>query len=268
MLKWTHLEHRRARQKHHLSTKIMATYLPFSDVIAAYGYRPQPPARPSGYVFLLALAYVILGGALGTVAGIGVGMASFHSGMPTLVFQVAPPVQASITAVAPPAAVPAPQPAAVVAESPVAESPAVEHVSVAAAPAPRLAKASFVVNRQHVAVSHPSAVHVQAAPQVAPAVVSEMVHVAAADPVVAIVDSTTKKSGFFSEGDATIADFDASAGRIETYDGRTFVIGTTAAATASASLQDSGRSVHYRCDQSGNCTLVNAGQVLQNVRLM
>jgi|HubBroStandDraft_1064217.scaffolds.fasta_scaffold60136_2 hypothetical protein len=240
----------------------MATYLPFSDVIAAYGYRQRPPARPRGNVLLLALAYVIMGSALGTVAGTGLAMATFHSNFPTLVFQDASAVQAS-TAIEHVVTPPTPP-------SPVAQQAVVEPVSVALVSTPKLAKPSPIITRQHAETVHAKALGVQAAQKVVPAVVNvNLVHVTTAEPVAAtVVDASTRSYRFFSEGDATIADFDASAGRIETYDGRTFVIGASAAASASASLQDSGSSVHYRCDQNGNCTLVNAGQVMQNVRLM
>ena len=250
----------------------MATYLPFSDVIAAYGYHQRPPARPRGNVLLLAIAYVIMGSALGTVAGTGLAMASFHSNFPTLVFQDTSAVQASATVehVVTRSTQPSPAMQQAAAE-PVAAAP----VSVAAVSAPKLAKPSPAVLRQHAVTIRPKALAEQVAPKIFPVDNANLIQVTDAQPVVAtvpvaatVLDTSAKNNGFFSEGDATIADFDASAGRIETYDGRTFVIGAAAAASASASLQDSGSSVHYRCDQSGNCTLVNAGQVMQNVRLL
>jgi hypothetical protein len=212
-------------------------------------------------VLLLALAYVIMGSALGTVAGTGLAMATFHSNFPTLVFQDASTVQASTTVdhvVTPP-----------VLPSPVTQKAVAEPVSVALVSTPKLAKPSPAIIRQHAVTVHAKALGEQAAVKVYPAANLNLVHVTAVQPVAAtVLEAPAKNSGFFSEGDATIADFDASAGRIETYDGRTFVIGASTVTSASTSLQDSGSSLHYRCDQNRNCTLVNAGQVMQNVRLM
>jgi hypothetical protein len=239
----------------------MATYLPFSDVVAAYGYRQPPPAKQRMNLLMLALAYTVMGGALGTVAGAGAAMATFHTGVPTLVFQVASPVQASSTVDS--AVTPQPQTSALPSQVVTA------HASTAKPSPVKLAKASFAVFHPHRS-AHPAS---PALKQVALTTVSEPIAtpspVAAATPVLpAVAETETKSYLFLSEGDVTVADFDASMGRIETYEGRTFELGTTAAASAPASLQDSGSSVHYRCDQSGSCTLYRAGLVLQNVRMM
>jgi hypothetical protein len=244
----------------------MATYVPFSDVVAAYGYRQPPPAMQRMNLLMLALAYVIMGGALGTVAGTGLAMASFHSGIPTLVFQVAPPVQASATVasaavdnvVAPPEQIP------------VLISHPVDVPASIAKPSPyKLAKANLVLTH------HYGPAHQQTAPPQKIALTPVSTHIATPSPVMttapelpAVVDTGTQNYKFFSEGDVTVADFDASTGKIESYEGRTFVLGTTAVPPAASSLQDSGSSVHYRCDQSGSCTLFRAGLVMQNVRLM
>jgi hypothetical protein len=239
----------------------MATYLPFSDVVAAYGYRQPPPARQRVSLLMLAFAYVIMGSALGTVAGTGLAMASFHSaGIPTLVFQVAPPVQASpsVESVAK-----APQ------QLPLLMSHAIDVPASVAKPSPlKLAKASLQVTHQHYA--HHRSVQPK---QIAIAAVSTDFTTPspvmdAAPALPAVVETGTENYKFVSEGDVTVADFDASTGRIESYEGRTFVLGAMDVAWAASSLQDSGSSVHYRCDQSGSCTLMRAGLVLQNVRLM
>jgi hypothetical protein len=253
----------------------MATYLPFSDVVAAYGYRQPPQAKQRMNLVMLALAYVVMGGALGTVAGTGAAMATFHTGLPKIEFQVTPPVQASSATVN--VVAPAAQTAALqTAELP---SKAVSVPADIAKPSPlKLAKAISP------AVHHAQPVHQQiaevqpqgltfVAPYVAPAAAAAPVERATPDATVAQaipVVAGTEVSGykFLSEGDATVADFDALQGIIETYEGRTFVLDSTAAASAPDSIQDSGASVHYRCDQSGSCTLYHAGLVLQNVRLM
>ncbi len=239
----------------------MATYLPFSDVVAAYGYRQPPPTRQRVNLLMLALAYTVMGGALGTVAGAGLAEVSMHTSMPTMVFQVAPPVQASSTV------------DSVV--TPSAQTSAVPSMAVTAPasmtkPSPlKLAKATVQVSQHHtyapqlITLLNPDAVTAVST------FVSTSATVTTATPVLPVIAETaTQNYRFFSEGDATVADFDASEGRIETYEGRTFVLGATTAATAPDSLQDSGSSVHYRCDQSGSCTLSQAGQIMQNVRMM
>jgi hypothetical protein len=239
----------------------MATYLPFSDVVAAYGYRQPPPTKQRMNLMMLAFAYVIMGGALGTIAGTGVAMATFHTGVPTLVFQVAPPVQASSTVDS--VVTPAPQ-------ASVLPSRAV-HVPVSVTkPSPsRLAKASIAVIPQHRSVNRPSPVLKEVALTAVTTDIAPPSPVADATPMIPLVAETgTESYLFLSEGDVTVADFDASMGKIETYEGRTFVLGSAAAASVPESLQDSGSSVHYRCDQSGSCTLYGAGLVIQNVRLM
>lgn len=72
---------------------------------------------------------------------------------------------------------------------------------------------------------------------------------------------------FFMEGDATVADFDSSSGMIQTDEGKTFIIGTPAGVSDGGPWQDYHRNVHYRCDQSGNCTISGAGVVVSNAKL-
>jgi hypothetical protein len=72
---------------------------------------------------------------------------------------------------------------------------------------------------------------------------------------------------FFMEGDATVADFDAQMGRIETDEGKTFLIEKTASDGIAAPWQDYHSNVHYRCDQTGNCTIRGAGVTLPNVKM-
>ena len=69
------------------------------------------------------------------------------------------------------------------------------------------------------------------------------------------------------EGDATVADFDSSSGMIQTDEGKTFLIGTPAGVSNAGPWQDYHRNVHYRCDQSGNCTISGAGVVVSNAKL-
>jgi hypothetical protein len=80
----------------------------------------------------------------------------------------------------------------------------------------------------------------------------------------AALDSA-KISTFYVEGSIQVLDYDATAGTIETNDGRTFLVGPTLSADTSSSLEQPG-SLHYRCGQDGSCVLNRAGMVLANVR--
>jgi hypothetical protein len=67
------------------------------------------------------------------------------------------------------------------------------------------------------------------------------------------------------EGDATVADYDATTGLVETHEGKTFSIGSSAG--ASSSWDDYSGHVHYRCDGGGSCTLSRAGVIVPHARL-
>jgi hypothetical protein len=241
----------------------MATYLPFSDVVAAYGYRQPASARQRGNLMMLALAYVVIGAALGAVAGTGLALASFHTAIPIGVFQIAPPVQASSiqggSAVESLVATPA--------QSSELTKPAIS------APAGRVTSAPHKAAKVRLAVTAVSSHAQHQAGQIALPTDSARVLAAYNVPAEApassaAVETSATDAKFYSEGDVTVADFDASSGRIETYEGRTFAVGTAAGASAAAVLQDSGSNVHYRCDQGGTCTLTQAGMVMHNVRLL
>lgn len=82
------------------------------------------------------------------------------------------------------------------------------------------------------------------------------------------VSRSTVASDFFSEGDLTVADYDASTGTIESSDGRTFHVGPTVAMNNATSWDDYRSDVHYRCDQSGSCTLIRPGAIASNATLI
>jgi hypothetical protein len=70
-------------------------------------------------------------------------------------------------------------------------------------------------------------------------------------------------SEFTVEGEDKIANFDASAGTIDTYEGESFAVDKT----TSASIGDEVASnVHYRCDQFWNCSLILDGQIVPNAK--
>jgi hypothetical protein len=67
------------------------------------------------------------------------------------------------------------------------------------------------------------------------------------------------------EGDATVANYDAGTGAIQTYEGSNFLL-AKAAEPSPIPWEDFPFNVHYRCDESGNCTLVHHGAAA-NARL-
>ena len=75
-----------------------------------------------------------------------------------------------------------------------------------------------------------------------------------------------KSSGFISEGDLTVADYNPDQGTIETSDGRTFELGETVSMGQTVAWDQYRSNVHYRCEQDGNCTLQRAGAVTINSR--
>jgi hypothetical protein len=82
------------------------------------------------------------------------------------------------------------------------------------------------------------------------------------------LDSGAKVQLFYSEGDATVASYNAAGDTIETDDGRTFVVGTTVSVSSATSWDDYHANVHYRCDQNGHCTLTRMGVIALNARLI
>jgi len=77
-----------------------------------------------------------------------------------------------------------------------------------------------------------------------------------------------RQASVYSEGELTVAAYDATTGTVETSDGRTFVLGTTVAAGNATSWETYRSGVHYRCDQNGSCVLMRAGVVAPNARLI
>jgi hypothetical protein len=82
------------------------------------------------------------------------------------------------------------------------------------------------------------------------------------------LDGGFKPLVFYSEGDATVVDYNPAGGTIDTDDGRTFQIGATVSASNAVPWGDYHSNVHYRCDQNGSCTLFRTGVVALNARLI
>jgi hypothetical protein len=88
---------------------------------------------------------------------------------------------------------------------------------------------------------------------------------AASSNEVAMVEVPVVVPSLMIEGDATVADYDATTGMVETHEGKSFSIGLSAG--ASNSWDEYSGHVHYRCDGGGNCTLSRAGVVVPHARL-
>jgi hypothetical protein len=82
------------------------------------------------------------------------------------------------------------------------------------------------------------------------------------------LDEEVTPVAYYSEGDATVVDYDATLDTILTNDGRTFVVGATVAMSSASSWSDYRSNVHYRCDQGGKCTITRGGVVALNAKLI
>jgi hypothetical protein len=124
------------------------------------------------------------------------------------------------------------------------------------------------------AATHPAAVNPRtaSAPVKKPAVSLATLSTATALPIPSVVavslDEEVKPAAFYSEGDATVVDYDGTLGTILTNDGRTFIIGPTVTMSTATSWNDYRANVHYRCDQGGKCTLTRNGVIALNAKLI
>jgi hypothetical protein len=75
-----------------------------------------------------------------------------------------------------------------------------------------------------------------------------------------------KSPTFYSEGDLTVADYNAEEGTIQTSDGRTFELGETVSMGNTVAWDQYRSNVHYRCEQDGSCVLQRDGVVTINSR--
>jgi len=82
------------------------------------------------------------------------------------------------------------------------------------------------------------------------------------------LDDEARPSNFYVEGDLEVADYNPTAGTIVATDGRTFLVGTTIAASNAAPWDEYRSNLHYRCSQTGSCILSRAGAVAPNARLI
>ena len=79
--------------------------------------------------------------------------------------------------------------------------------------------------------------------------------------------SAEKLLPFSMEGDDAIVEFDVNRGVIETSGRKTFFADKTIMRSASPTWQDYPVNIHFRCDQSSNCTLMHAGAGALRVKM-
>ncbi len=72
---------------------------------------------------------------------------------------------------------------------------------------------------------------------------------------------------FSIEGEDEIVEFDVNRGVIETSGRKTFYMDKTSMGSASPAWQEYPVNIHFRCDQSANCTLMHSGAGALRVRL-
>ena len=82
------------------------------------------------------------------------------------------------------------------------------------------------------------------------------------------LDGSASPSTFYSEGDLTIANYDAATGTIETSDGKTYALGLTVSTANATPWEAYHASVHYRCSQDGSCMLTRAGVIVPGAKLI
>ena len=240
------------------------------------GYRPLPNAAPSRGPDLHTMVFLVVGIALGIVAGTLIADGSFERAY-TAVFH--PAVQAS-TAVAGaariPEARPAPNPTPDV-KSPVqsakadtsgvvsvaSKAPSVQKVSVGGKAADihehkatmRLVSRHGRLARRHWHRRH--RLH---------STLKSAVKGTAPDVDARKTEIADRNFLFTVEGNATVVNYDSSAGKIETYEGETFELARTAADPGTEGWLGYPSDVQYRCDQSWNCTLFRTGGVALSAR--
>jgi len=83
----------------------------------------------------------------------------------------------------------------------------------------------------------------------------------------AAAKAAEKLSPFSIEGDDMIVKFDVNRGVIETSGSKTFFIDKTSMGSVDPVWQEYPVSIHFRCDQSTNCSLMHAGAGALSVRL-
>jgi hypothetical protein len=239
------------------------------------GYKRMRVGGPPEAAIGLALIYAAIGASLGIVSGTALAVQVFPANTAVASSNLAQ-ASASMTGLNGPLTSMA-EPVPLAQSLPAASASPMASTARAASPIEsRETRKSITVRAQHVAhklnvnmelaslgnETFTRSTHETPAAPIAPAS-SELhssVEVAKAPVAVAI-------PAFMIEGDATVADYDATTGLVETHEGKSFSIGTAVSASNVTSWQDYAGHVHYRCDPGGNCRLSRAGVVVPNARM-
>ena len=247
----------------------MSSFLPCAEIVAAYDSQRLSVSTPTPSRATLgaAVAYSLVGTALGVLAGTAFAMATLNAPLSASVPESTPAAQMAGSVadrqMAPPISSRASQ--TVLAS---VQLPAVLKV---ARTKPHAGRVSLRITRHHLRLHRRMA---SRTPLAKPALLPLTAQAgdappssAATPPAIAI---GARHFTFFSEGDVTVADFDGTGtgGKIETYEGSTFTLADASAPGNAGSWEGAGSSLHYRCDQSGSCTLMGSGITIQNAKLL
>jgi hypothetical protein len=237
----------------------------------ALGFRPLPAAGPAGAVVMVqTLLYASVGATLGILVGITLAAAPWRASTPTpqldfaQVNSTAAPANSNPVASAGQVASVQVQAVSQWSVQPAFAqvAPAVKTTAVVSKSSThkhrgaRLLSATWTRSSVHTALFHHPRTFSHS-PAVAPTVAAQ-----AATPI-----NTPAPVILTIEGDLTLVNFDATAGTIETQEGKTFLNGTTVSETAAQHWQEAQGNVHFRCDLNGSCTLFHAGVVVHNARM-
>jgi hypothetical protein len=83
-----------------------------------------------------------------------------------------------------------------------------------------------------------------------------------------VTENNAQSAELTTEGDLSVADFDATTGTVETREGKSFSVTTAGADGNTLAWQDYAGNIHYRCTQAGSCTLSGAGIGAASARLI
>jgi hypothetical protein len=242
----------------------------------AYGYRQLPGSGSAGGIDLKTLGFGVIGVAMGIVVGTLAADGSLSAMIRPAALHS---VQASIHAPKPPApqaAKPAPAQAAPLKslaavqetahatpkptpelQSAAPKTPVLKvSASGKARPAHKLVSRKRRLGRRRVHSRHRARFHPKTK------FINDMlVKLKVINPI-----EDAKVFTYIVEGDVTVASYDASLGRIETFEGEAFALNQIPTLGDVVPLDAYPGNLHYRCDQSWNCTLFRDGATIMSAK--
>lgn len=277
----------------------MATYAEFPQPALEHGHRQSYGSQTGLPRFALPVLYAAMGLSIGTVLGITAGVLTTPVSASVASDDTSQASPAGTEFAASPSVSPAPktnlQSAAVVPVAAETSKPAanssqttVNQTPASAKPAIPAVKEGYSAAAQTTPVQAPAAEKSPAHPLTAPAEqhrakrfgypINHSTHPSLASAIEGLqtladnepmgLGDDAKAPMLYTEGDFTVADYNAQAGTIETSDGRTIALGSTVSASGAMSWDDYRSDVHYRCGQDGNCTLTRSGAIALNARIV